>query len=330
MPIPTPLRIAFIGAFGHHYLRRAIDDPALDVAEAAACPGHDDAEATRRRFGEQTWFDSLDAMLETFKPNVISVGTMYARQGPFVAAALQRGIPVVADKPIAGSWDDLAAIEAASAKTGTRVITEVTFRSRPHFRAAAEAVKQGHIGDVVLATAQKSYRFGKRPDFYRRRADYGSTLLWVASHGIDVIRFATGIPFASVVAQHGNIAKPDYEQMEDHAAAMYTLVGGAAALVHADLLRPEAAPTHGDDRLRIVGSKGQLEVRDERCTLITNDDPPQDITDSVETKPDHIELLEAAFGDNESIYSHAASLELARTLLTTRDAADTAQRQSIE
>jgi len=322
-------RLAFVGGFGHHYLRAALDDPALNIEAVAACPGYGDAEPTRKSFADASWFDSLDDLLASFSPTVVNLGTMYARQGPLIAQALRAGVPVVADKPIAGTWDDLHAIEAAANETGAAVITEFDFRARPCFVAAAAAVRDGKIGAVAMATAQKSYRFGNRPDFYKRRADYGSTLLWVASHGIDALRFVTGLPFTDVAAQHANVTRPDYGEMEDHCAALYTLGDKATGLVHADFLRPAAAPTHGDDRLRVVGSKGQLDVRDERCVLITHDHSPQDITDSASPRPLHHELLAAALGEAESPFSTAHSLELARVLLSTRDAADQHARLAI-
>ena len=47
----------------------------------------------------------------------------------------------------------------------------------------------------------------------------------------------------------------------------------------ADYLRPDQAPTHGDDRLRVIGSKGVLETRDlnSRVELITHEQGPRDL-----------------------------------------------------
>jgi len=47
---------------------------------------------------------------------------------------------------------------------------------------------------------------------------------------------------------------------EDHAGLLLRLANGGTATCHLDFLRPEAAPTHGDDGLRIAGSEGVLEV----------------------------------------------------------------------
>jgi predicted dehydrogenase len=201
------------------------------------------------------------------------------------------------------------------------VLTEFDFRSRPEFRAARELVRSGQIGEPVLATAQKSYRFGSRPGWYADRAIYAGTLLWIASHGVDAIRFTTGKRLVRVTGQGGNLSQPKFGTMEDHVTALFELENGGTGIVHADYLRPPAAPTHGDDRLRVAGTKGVLEVRSGKCTLI-GADGEKDVTESVKTQPMHLELLAAIRGDNCDLYCTQSSLELAETLLKARDAVD--------
>ena len=141
------------------------------------------------------------------------------------------------------------------------MLTEFDFRCRKEFRAAREIVRSGQIGEPVLITAQKSYRFGKRPVWYSDRTQYGGLMLWVASHAIDAIRFTTELRFRRVIGRSGNLSQPAFGSMEDHCTATFEMENGATGIVHADFLRPATAPTHGDDRLRIAGSKGVVEVR---------------------------------------------------------------------
>ena len=94
-------------------------------------------------------------------------------------------------------------------------------------------------------------------------------------------------------------------------------------IAHADYLRPDAAPTHGDDRLRVAGSKGVLEIRDGRCILITQADGPHDITETVPPIDLAAELLAAAHGESVDLFSTSESLQMADILLKSREAADT-------
>ena len=320
------MRLAFVGGYGHFYLSAATGSAG---AVAVASDGVD-TEAARKRHASlldagAAWYDSPVELFDAFGPDIVNVGAVYAHNGSVAVEALRRGVRVVSDKPIAADWPTLSAIREAAGEDGV-ALTEFDFRSKATFRAAAEAVKAGEIGDVVLATAQKSYKFGTRPDFYRRREDYGSTILWIASHGIDGVRFVTGQRLVSVTGRHGNVSQPTYgDSFEDHCVTTFALEGGASAVVHADLCRPKAAASHGDDRLRVVGSRGVVEVRDDRCVLTTHDQPETDITDRVGATPLHEALLAAASDGDTTWYSTNETLKTAAVLLAARDAADTGQ-----
>lgn len=314
------MKIGFIGGNGHHYLRSAAGE---SNPTAVAGDGHDNESA--RGFATALgapFFESAVEMFEGFQPEVVSVGAVYGYNGDLIAQALERGLPVVSDKPIAATWPQLERLRALCADPARILLTEFPFRAQSEFQAARAAVRAGRIGEVVLATAQKSYRFGVRPAWYGRRQSYGGTLLWVASHAIDVIGFCTGAGFGRVVGTQGNLSHPELGEMEDHCAVLFELTGGATAIVHADYLRPTAAATHGDDRLRLAGTKGILEVRDERCLLTTAEEAEQDITASAAPLQMHQELLAALRGESDDLFSTEKSLQTAALLLRARDAAD--------
>jgi predicted dehydrogenase len=266
-------------------------------------------------------FDDPIKMLDDYQPDVVSVGAIYGQNGTFIAEALQRGIDVVSDKPIAATWEQLDRIRWLLQGTTRVLLTEFDFHSRPEFRAAREIVRSGRLGDPVLATAQKSYRFGQRPDWYGDREQYGGTMLWVASHAIDAIHFTTQKKFIRVSGRGGNISVPSFGSMEDHVVALFELEGGGTGIVHADFLRPASAPTHGDDRLRIAGTQGVVEVRGGRCMFI-GPNGEEDFTDRAQPAPMHIELLAALRAGDRDVYSTDASLDMAAILLHARDAAD--------
>jgi predicted dehydrogenase len=320
--------IGFIGGCGHHYLRELVE---RKVATAVVCgDGHDDpaAKALAERLSGAHYYDTAEAMLNVARPQVISVGAVYGYNGDFVAAALEHNLPVVCDKPIAASTQQLNRIRMLCIP-GRHLVTEFDARVRREFRAARKAVVDGLLGTVVLAVSQKSYRWGTRPAWYAERVSYGSTLLWVASHGIDFIRFVTGRKFTTVTARQANTIRPDFRApgsphgAEDYAVCMFDVDGGGAAVAHVDYLRPDAAGTHGDDRLRVAGSKGVLEIRDGRCMLTTSDHAAQDITETVPAMDLAGELLAAVQGGSTDLFSTAESLQMAEILLKSREAADT-------
>jgi len=321
------MRIGFVGGHGHHYLKAIETDPrdGSPVARAACGDGRDDARATIlfKSLPGAIWFSSLDQLLTEFSPDVLSVGAVYALNGDVTAVALARDVPVVSDKPVAATWRQLETLRRVIDGTDRRLLTEFDFRCRRDFLSAREWVARGQVGQIVLVTGQKSYRFGSRPAWYADRASYGGTLLWILSHAIDVVPFVTGLRVTHVTGAGGNVTRPDYGTMEDHVTVTMRLENGATAVLHADFLRPASAPTHGDDRLRVAGSSGVLEVRDERCTLTTSALASHDVTETVPAPASVADqLLAAATTDAPSVYSTRHSLDTAHLLLKCRDAAD--------
>ena len=321
------MRIAFLGGFGHHYLRGALSDSAVGdvekpVAFARASALDDRAVQLAAGLADVRFYEDATTMLDEYRPDVLSVGAEYGRNGDFVAMALERDIRVVSDKPIAATWAQLERIRALTTGTSRIVLTEFDFRSRGEFRAAREVVCAGRVGTPILASAQKSYRFARRPSWYADRELYAGTMMWIASHGIDVMRFALESPIVAVTGRHGNVARPEFGSMEDHCAALLQFESGATGIVHADYSRPDRSPQHGDDRLRIAGRDGIVEVRGGRCVLLGADGQERDVTASVAARPVYVELLAALRGESIDLYSTCASLETAAILLHTRDAAD--------
>ena len=320
------MRLAFIGGYGHHYLKNLLRRDDLQLQIAVASDGHDEnaARGLRDKLAALSslsprWFDSPQQMFDEFAPDVVNIGAVYAHNGTLAALALERDVAVVCDKPIAASWAQLERLRTLTNGNARVLLTEFPFRSQREFRAAQGAVQSGQIGEVVLASAQKSYRFGNsRPAWYARREDYAGTLFWIASHGVDAIHFCGGVPFTGALSAGGNLSRPAYGAMEDHVVTLFGLENGGHAVVHADFLRPASAPSHGDDRLRIAGTRGVVEVRSGRCVLI-GDEGEVDITDSVEVRPIEAELL-AAIGGQESVYSTAESLAVAEVLLRAHEA----------
>jgi len=323
------LRMGFIGGNGHHYLRQVLSE-ASKVAVSG--DGHDDPAAREflKRLEDSNtgpkfhWFDRGTDLLDVFKPDILSVGAVYGYNGDWNCAGLSRNIPTITDKPAAATSEQLARLQSLINENPRRVLlTEFDFRCRADFRAARLAVERGDVGEVILASAQKSYRFGRRPGWYADRQAYAGTLMWVASHGIDVIEFVTGQRLTRLVGRGGNLSRPTLPAFEDHVALLAELENGGTGIVHADFLRPDKSPEHGDDRLRVAGSRGVVEVRGQRTQLIDADGVTRDITDLAGAVPSvGRAMVDAAFNGDAALYSTQKTLETAALLLRARDACD--------
>lgn len=330
------LRVAVVGARGHFSIRPGIGPETNSRFVGIAADGYDD-EARKLLEQDATkglpYFDDYRQMIDATHPNVVSVGAQPAHCGQVILAALERGISVVSDKPVADTNEELARMRTLlGADANRRLVTEFTMRLEPAYMAMHDAVRAGKIGEPILVQAQKSYRFGDaRPDFYKTRKGYPGTIIFAGSHIIDLCYWVTGLKYDLVQGGlSGNLSKKEYGEFDDHGAVLMRLSNGGTAVMHMDYLRPKAAPTHGDDRMRIAGSRGVIEVRDGRCVLITPEEAPHDIGGGpVDHKLIALEIIETLRGRGKGVFGNAESLYIGDVLLRAREAADTARAVKI-
>ncbi|MHC4883816.1 MAG: hypothetical protein ACYTGH_01895 [Planctomycetota bacterium] len=109
-------------------------------------------------------------------------------------------------------------------------------------------------------------------------------------------------------------------------AEVVGLANGAMATVSLDYLRPQAAATHGDDWLRIVGSKGIIDAGMDRnqCTIATDEQPLRELP-QLSSKGYYAPFLTslAASGPGRPGPATRISFSLTHAALCARAAADT-------
>jgi predicted dehydrogenase len=343
----APLRIGMIGREGHLYVvfnslnkvpgakivSYAFEDGAWDyrAEDGVRRTGKYDLEAQRKWCAGQNWYNDKLKLYETYqemldkeKLDLVVVGLPYARNAFASAAAAEHGVHVLCEKPVAVNYADLEMLDSAVKKSGVRLSAMFTMRYTPTLFTTFNALRNQAVGRIALARAQKSYKWGEsRPWFYKSSEIYGSTILWVAIHAIDYIRWTTGLEVRKVGAFHGNTAHPDYPGCQDQGVVEMVLEGGATAAVTFDFLRPETAPTHGDDRLRVIGSDGVLETQDldTRLELISREQGPHDL--KLSEPPDELaDLVGELRGQNRSLIGPDEAVRVTRICIAATQAAN--------
>jgi predicted dehydrogenase len=271
-------------------------------------------------------FDNYRQMLEQSDLDIVGVCRPYHLNAEASIAAANCGTHIVSEKPVATTESDLEALENAILETGVRLTAMFGMRLLPAFKAAKAAVEEGQIGEPLLATAQKSYKFGTRPDFFRNRETYGGTIPWVAIHAVDYTRWITGMEFTKVGAIQGNLSHPDYPGCEDQGGIMFQLSNGGTALVNFDYLRPDSAQGHGDDRLRIAGSEGVLEITNlgHQTEVIQTNTGPR-ILEMDEETDFLVDFVQDLKGISPHVIEPDEAIHVTRICLEARRAADSGQ-----
>ena len=276
------LKVALLGTSGHTGL--VLDGiPEIEDCEfvgvCPAEPGDDLSKITRHAAWTERSkvFEDPLVLLDEAKPDVVGVCMRLPKNAATTRLALERGISVVTEKPLATDLEDLRLLKATADHSTGRITAMFSFRFQPRFLAAQQAIAEGRIGAVCQAFGQKSYRWGKRAGWYRDRETYGGTIPWAGIHGIDYLRWCSGREFVSVQGLQANLVRKDYPGCEDCGGLLFETDLGGQAVLTFDYLRPAAAPTHGDDRLRLAGETGVIEVReaDEFSQIVTDEKEPE-------------------------------------------------------
>jgi predicted dehydrogenase len=333
--VPRPIapgaliRVGLIGHDGHsEILLRSIPKLAnVRLTAYAKSDPNEDSGWVQKQFPDSSRtrvYENYQAMLEKEPLDVVGVCLPYFQNAEASIQAARKGIHVLSEKPAALNLPDLARLESEIRQSGVRYSIMLAMRALPIFQAARQAVQQGAIGEPILLSSQKSYQFGsERPWYYKERKTYGGTIPWVGIHALDYMRWVSGQEYAQVAAYEGNKAHPQTPGCEDHAGLLLRLVNGGTATCHLDFLRPSRAPTHGDDRLRIAGSEGVLEVGDveNRARLISAQGNSGDLP--LPAPVDFFGTFIAELrGEGKHIVSAEDAFAITRVCLMARDAAD--------
>jgi predicted dehydrogenase len=274
------MRLGLIGLKGH---QSVVLEGARRLGSVELVAVSDDSKETLERFKRneplarhaETYADWRHLLEHTPLDVCCVCDENYVRAEQLIALA-KRHCHIVTEKPLTTTLPDLERVRGALAASKGQLTMLLTMRHEAKYLKLHELVRAGAVGEVCQAAAQKSYQLHQRPEWFKERRRLGGTIPYIGIHAVDLIRWTTGLDFTHVAAFHGRIGKPEMKETEDHASLLLRLSNGGSATARLDYLRPETAPSHGDDRLRIAGSDGVIEVRagQPTVTLVTTGQKP--------------------------------------------------------
>jgi predicted dehydrogenase len=271
---------------------------------------------------EAKHYDNYRKLLAEEKLDAVCICDQNWRRAESVIACLEKGVPTAAEKPMGISIAELHEVQRVAKKTGVPLTMLLPMRFAPQFVLMRQIVQSGKIGEAVNLSAQKSYQLGERPDWMKERETFGGTIPYIACHTVDLLRFISGRDMVATAAFQGRVGFPELRDMENTAAISYQLDNGGTADVRLDYLRPKAGDSHGDDRIRIAGTKGIVEQQHGKVTLMTDDEPLHEVTERPEGPLLFEDFLDAVFQKREPMLTQADIFRVTEIVIRSREAAD--------
>jgi myo-inositol 2-dehydrogenase/D-chiro-inositol 1-dehydrogenase len=265
-----PLRVGIVGFEpGTHwtgYINAAQQSAAVQLAGIALRPDL----AAQMKDQIAGWkvpvYEEAGALLDAEALDVLALSTVPNEQAPLILEGLRRGLHVVADKPLVTAREDLVQVRRALAAQPTRRISMLmTIRGEPVRKAAYALVRQGALGRLAMLHTRRAYaqrRESRAPWFFDEALSGGP---WAdgAIHGIDEVRWISGLEYQDVVAADANVSWPEKTRFYDHGQALFTLEQGVHAIVE------HHRQSLNDSWLSILGTDAKIEInRRNQGTLI--------------------------------------------------------------
>lgn len=210
------------------------------------------------------------ALLDEVRPDVVHICTPHNQHADPAIAALERGIHVISEKPLASTLADGERLAAAAAASSARIGVCFQNRYNQAVVAMAERLASGEFGAVQGGSG--TVMWSRTADYYQSRpwrgtwvGGGGGLLMNQAIHTLDLLQWMMG-EVTAVSGHAATHALGDAIDVEDTAELVLTHANGVRSVFYATLANSVNAPITVD----IVAEKATLHLRGD--LTITHDD----------------------------------------------------------
>lgn len=157
----APLRFVLFGAgFWARYQLAAWGEQGEAVqCVALSDPDTEKAERLAASLGVGAVYSDPEEALDRLKPDFVDIVTPVETHAPLVRHCLERGIPVICQKPLAPTLAEAEAVVADANKAGVALLVHENWRWQRPLREAGKLLKAGRIGTPFRARLTFSCSF---------------------------------------------------------------------------------------------------------------------------------------------------------------------------
>jgi len=270
------LKIAFSGT-GHisHVHARAAQS--IDGVELVAVVNHKPESMANyaAEFGIARKYATVDDLLRAGDVDVLVVSTPNYLHAPQAIAALEAGLHVMVEKPMALTAAEAEQMLRASEKSGAKLMVAHCWRFDEEVNWVKTQIDDGMLGKI-LRTKGYGVHVNWGPDGWFVEARYagGGALADMGIHAIDVARYFLGDPQPLSVYAKLSTDYTDYD-VDDSGTIWINWEGGATSIVESGWWWPHADGPEACTQL--YGTKGFAQLFPTRLEI------PDRVAESVET-----------------------------------------------
>jgi predicted dehydrogenase len=243
MIAPLRLGLAGLGSMGRNHLRVISNHPETTLA-AIADPDPAALEAAVAQAGAKGFDDPL-AMIAQAEIDGVVIAAPTTFHVSLALAAIERGLSVLVEKPLAATVEDGLAIVNAARKRGVRVQVGHVERYNPAVMEMGRLLRAGWLSTVYAITSRRA------GPFPARIRDVGVTVD-LGTHDVDMLSWIAGERPVRVYAE---TAQRIHATHEDLTFGLMHFPSGATGFLDVDWLTPAKRRS-----LSVVGEEGMFEL----------------------------------------------------------------------
>lgn len=209
-------------------------------------------------------YDDYSQMLQKANLDLVIVATPHRQHKEFCIAAIQSGIHVICEKPMATNVTDAIVMLDAAKSHGVHLTVMSQTRFEPSYRRVKQLLDSGELGEIYRCSITETFW---RSDSYYRSADWrgtwagegGGVLMNQAPHVIDRYIWLCGTPDEVTAVCDTTLHKIE---VEDSASMLLRHNSGVQGYIHVNTT--ECPPL---SRLEITCDRGRISVVNGAITI---------------------------------------------------------------
>ncbi len=267
----SSLRLGLIGLgnIGRHHANYLLEGKVPRCALTAVCTTTAAKLEPYASRGLATWTDA-QALIRSGTVDAILIATPHYDHAPLGIAALEAGLHVMVEKPIAAHKADAERLLAAAARHPRQVFAGMfQLRMEPRYQELRRLITSGELGTLVRVNWINT-------DWFRTEAYYasggwratwagegGGVLLNQCLHNLDVLTWLLGPPQS--VRGFAQLGRFHQIEVEDQITVHLEWPGRVQGVFVAS-----TGEAPGTNRLELVGSRGKVVMEDGRMRFYQN------------------------------------------------------------
>lgn len=238
-----------VGSMGVNHARVNWELPDVDLV-AVADFDNEKAQSVAQKYNTQA-FSDYRQMLDQTQPDLVTLAVPTVYHHPIALDIIERGIPLLIEKPIAFSLEEGQEIIDAAKEKNVKLMIGHIERFNPAIIAMKELILGDEIGRIFQMDAHR------QGPFPARIGDVG-VVIDLAVHDLDIMRFVSQ---SEVVRVYAETEKHIHSKYEDLLTGLVRLTDGSVGTLVINWLTPTKIR-----EFIVTGERGLF-----RCDYLTQD-----------------------------------------------------------